>query len=100
MKRYMGDQAKERRPQTQHPQTAGMAVIAANLHISGTSLCGWGSVSGAQWRMGACDYIATLQGCIWGYEAACLQVQSGEWVGPTGVLGSAVPMSLPLHSPV
>lgn len=37
----MGDQAKGRVLQTQHQRMAGMAVIAANLHISGTSLCGW-----------------------------------------------------------
>lgn len=94
MKRYMGDQAKGRVPQTQQQQTA------ANSHIRGTSSCGWGSVSGAQRRMRACDYLATLQDFIWGYEAACLQVQSGEWVAPTGVLGSAVPMSLPPQGPV
>lgn len=59
-----------------------------------------GNVSSAQWRVGTCDYMATLQGCILGSEAVCLPVQSGEWVGPTGVLGSAVPMSLLLHNPV
>lgn len=44
----------------------------------------------------------TLQGCIWEYEAAFLQTQSEEWDGPSSVLGSAIPVSLPvpLHSPV
>lgn len=59
-------------------------------------------MSGAQWVMGACDCMATLQGCIWDYEAACLQIQSGDWVGPSSVLDSVVPRCLPvsLHNPV
>lgn len=50
-----------------------------------------------------CMYcMSTLQGCIWEYEAACLQIHSGEWGEPSSVLGLAVPMCLPvpLHNPV
>lgn len=44
-------------------------------------------MSGAQWGMRASDFMATLQDCIWGHEAACLQVQSGKWRRPHGSAG-------------